>query len=60
MTKLSVSCTALEVEPYQLFIDRDFNPDVDKINEINRLLSTASEKQLNIIIGLLHSILDVK
>ncbi len=59
MTKLSVLCNALEVEPYQLFIDKDFNPDVDKINEINRLLTTANEKQLNIVIGLLHSVLDI-
>ena len=60
MTKLSVLCTALEIEPYQLFIERDFNPDDDKINQINRLLTTASEKQLNIIIGLLHNILDIE
>lgn len=59
MTKLSVLCNALEVEPYQLFIDKDFNPDVDKINEINRLLTTASKKQLNILIGLLYNILDI-
>ena len=59
MTKLSVLCNALQVEPYQLFIDRDFSPDVDKINEINRLLTTANEKQLNILIGLLHSVLDI-
>ena len=59
MTKLSVLCNALEVEPYQLFIDRDFTPDDNKISEINRLLTTASEKQLNILIGLLHNILDI-
>ena len=59
MTKLSVLCNALQVEPYQLFIDRDFSPDVDKINEINRLLTTANEKQLNILIGLLYNILDI-
>lgn len=59
MTKLPVLCTALEVELYKLFIDTDFDVEVGKLEEINRLLKSATNKQLSIFAELLKNILDL-
>lgn len=60
MTKLPLLCSALQIDPYKLFVDTGINPDKDKIDEINRLLCSANEKQLNIIVKLLTNILDIE
>ena len=58
MTKLPVLCSALEIELYKLFIEVDLE-DTSKIDEINKLLKTANNKQLSIFAELLKNILDL-
>ena len=55
-TKLPALCSALEIEPYKLFIDSE--NDSDKISEINKILKLANEKQLNIIFNLIKNLFD--
>lgn len=58
-TKIPALCAALEIEPYQLFINTESEINTDKISEINKLLKTATNKQLNIIINLISNLLDI-
>lgn len=58
MTKLPVLSSALGVELYKLFIDVDLE-DTSKIDEINKLLKTANNRQLSIFAELLKNILDL-
>lgn len=55
-TKLPALCSALEIEPYKLFIDSENVS--DKISEINKILALANEKQLNIIFNLIKNLFD--
>ena len=59
MTKLPVLCSALDIELYKLFIDTDFEVEADKVEEINRLLKTANNKQLSIFAELLKNVLEL-
>ncbi|MBQ8459303.1 helix-turn-helix transcriptional regulator [bacterium] len=56
--KLPTLCTALEIEPYKLFINTTPNTDNEKIEYINNLLKFANKKQLNIIGNLVKDIID--
>lgn len=58
-TKLPALCNALKIEAYQLFIDKEIPFDVNKIDKINNLLKTATNKQLRIILNIISNILDV-
>jgi len=58
-SKLPALCTALSIEPYQLFLNIDFFEKNNKIEKIDKLLKTASQKQINIIYNLVANILDV-
>ena len=60
MSKLSILCSALDIKPYQLFIDITNMDNKNKIEEINNLLKPATEKQLNIFISLLKNIIDIE
>lgn len=55
-TKLPALCTALEIEPFKLFMDTENND--DKIQSINKILSTATEKQLNVTFNIIKNIFD--
>jgi len=58
-TRFPALCNALEVEPYQMFIDTEGEEDADKVEEINRLLKAATLKQKSVILNLIKDILDV-
>ena len=57
-TKLPTLCSALKIEPHQLFIS-DLNQNTSKIGKINKMLKTANDRQLNIIANLIKNILDM-
>lgn len=57
-TRFSALCNALEIEPYQLFIDIESEEGADKVAEINRLLKVATPKQKSVILNLIKDILD--
>ncbi len=58
-TKLPVLCAALEIEPYQLFINIDNKENPDKIETINKMLKTANARQINILMNIISGILDI-
>lgn len=58
-TKLPALCNALKIEPYQLFINTNYDSEDDRIKKINELLKTATDKQLAIILNLIINILDL-
>ena len=57
--KLPALCSALEVEPYKLFIKNDNDVEADKIKTINKFLKGANIKQLNIILNLVKNVIDI-
>lgn len=59
MAKLPALCSALHVEPHQLFLSDDFVSDINKIDQINILLARANNKQLGVIFNLIKNLLDL-
>ena len=57
--KLPVFSSALNIKIYQLFIDTDFEPELNITDNINKLLKTANKKQLGIIYNIVKNILGV-
>ena len=59
-SKLPALCAALNIEPYQLFIDtNNIETPNDKILKINEILTLVSDKQLNIIYEITKNIFDL-
>ena len=56
-SKIPALCNALNIEPYQLFVQ--ISSDEDKIKEINKALKLATPRQLNLIMNLVSGILDM-
>lgn len=57
--KLPKLCEALKIEPWQLFVFDDL-PDVDKINEITKVLESMTDMQLSIVHKLLLDFANLK
>lgn len=56
--KIPIFSNALNIKPYQLFIDTTDDPDIKAIDKINELLKSANQKQLGIILNVVKDILD--
>jgi len=59
MTKLIRISEILGVELYQFFILNTYGVDTDKVEKLNKILKNASNLQLNLILHIIESILDV-
>lgn len=59
MTKLIRIAEALEVDLYQFFISTPVEADVETIDKLNKLLSTANKIQLGLIYNIVSSILEI-
>ena len=59
MTKLIRIAEVLNVELYQFFVTSSLNPNPDTIEELNTLLAKANKVQLNLIYGIIKSILEL-
>ena len=58
-TKLPALCNALEVEPYQLFIETELNSDTERKAAVISLLDKATDKQLGIIYNIVANIINL-
>lgn len=59
MAKLPALCSALQVEPYQLFLNDEFVSDINKIDQIHILLERLNSKQLGVLYNLIKNLLDL-
>ena len=59
MTKLIRISEVLEVELYQFFITSPIEVDVETIDKLNKLLSTANKVQLSLIYNIVSSVLEL-
>jgi len=59
MTKLIRIAEVLEVELYQFFISSPIESNIETIDKLNTLLSTANKMQLNLIYNIVSSVLDL-
>jgi len=59
MAKLPILCSALQIEPYQLFVDTDNNENSDTISKINNILKIATPRQTSIIYNLICNVMDL-
>lgn len=59
MTKLISIAKALDVDLYQFFISSTIEGDVETIEKLNKLLSTASKVQIGLIYNIISSILEL-
>lgn len=58
--KLRKLCDILNIEPYQLFIF-DYNlPEADRVQAINKLLESMTDKQLGIAYDLLLNLVNIR
>ena len=60
MTKLIRISEVLEVDLYQFFISSPVETDVETIEKMNKLLSTANKVQIELIYNIVSSILELK
>lgn len=60
MTKLIRIAEALEVNLYQFFISMPVEADIETIEKLNKLLSTASKVQIGLIYNIVSSVLEFK
>lgn len=58
-SKIPALSASFDVKPYQLFIDTNTNSSDKTIEQIETLLKTANERQLNIFLNIISSILDI-
>lgn len=60
MIKLIRIAEALEVNLYQFFISMPVEADIETIEKLNKLLSTASKVQIGLIYNIVSSVLEFK
>ncbi len=59
MTKLIRIAEVLEVDLYQFFISAPVEADIETIEKLNKLLSTASKVQIGLIYNIVSSVLEL-
>ncbi len=58
-SRLPIIAEAMNVSVYELFIEKEIDPNVDKIDAINKILKSLDKKQLNLLYDLIFNLFDL-
>lgn len=58
-SRLPLIAEALNIEVFELFIEKEIEPDLNKIQAINKVLKKLNTKEIKLIYDLIFDLLDL-